>query len=272
MLTDSIRTPLPPYPNYTTHPVPLATSTTDDGVIVEHRVAPRTSGRNAGPCVAFLVTLATTFVLLWWRIPLSESSASHPTNHAWPSQTTKGLLAGAWLLLVISRWSVLYRKFQVRVPGHHPRASGPCSVHIRAHAGGRTSFGVEIRRNCRHTYRAAGASALSVMRCVRLGRRWADYDALQTEVCADGPESVTPLPGLGVQLATTRGFKMGAGAWPLSTSRQFVPLADVTTVVIHEGLRRWSVRYYLAVVRRKGPVVVVFDVSFFQLSEADGRM
>ncbi|KLT46339.1 hypothetical protein CC85DRAFT_239112, partial [Cutaneotrichosporon oleaginosum] len=69
------------------------------------------------------------------------------------------------------------------------------------------------------------------------------------------PESVTPLPGLGVQLATVRGFGVG----PKSTARQFVPLDDISTVVIHEGLRRWSVRYYLGVVRKRGNVVVAFD-------------
>jgi len=33
-------------------------------------------------------------------------------------------------------------------------------------------------------------------------------------------------------------------------------------VVINEGLRRWSVRYYLAVVRKRGEgVLVAFDVN-----------
>jgi hypothetical protein len=71
------------------------------------------------------------------------------------------------------------------------------------------------------------------------------------------PESVTPLPGLGVQLATVRGLGVG----PSSTARRFVPLDDISTVVIHEGLRRWSVRYYLGIVRKRGDVVVAFDVS-----------
>ncbi|BEJ15521.1 hypothetical protein CspHIS471_0501260 [Cutaneotrichosporon sp. HIS471] len=68
-------------------------------------------------------------------------------------------------------------------------------------------------------------------------------------------QSVTPLPGLGVQLATVRGFGLG----PKSTARRFVPLDDISTVIIHEGLRRWNVRYYLGVVRKRGNVVVAFD-------------
>ncbi|KAL1407491.1 hypothetical protein Q8F55_006924 [Vanrija albida] len=74
-------------------------------------------------------------------------------------------------------------------------------------------------------------------------------------------QSLTPLPALGLQLATTRGLSLPLlPPLPLSTTRRFVPLADVDTVVIHEGLVRFNVRFYLAVVRRGGrDVVVAFD-------------
>ncbi|GMK56029.1 hypothetical protein CspeluHIS016_0210850 [Cutaneotrichosporon spelunceum] len=68
-------------------------------------------------------------------------------------------------------------------------------------------------------------------------------------------QSVTPLAGLGIQLATARGFGVG----PKSTERKFVPLDDISTVIIHEGLRRWNVRYYLGVVKKRGDIVVAFD-------------
>lgn len=80
------------------------------------------------------------------------------------------------------------------------------------------------------------------------------------------PESITPLPSLGLQLSTTRGLSFPHPSSrlliPLSTSHTFVPLSEISTVVINEGLRRWSVRYYLAVVRKRGEgVLVAFDVN-----------
>lgn len=95
--------PLPSYPNYTTHPTPL--TTTSD--VVEHRVSPRPSTRNrVGPSVAFLVVLA---IVLWWREPSSDSPSSALASNHWPSISTV-LLVGA-VLLVVPRWSVLYREF-----------------------------------------------------------------------------------------------------------------------------------------------------------------
>ncbi|GFZ47240.1 hypothetical protein JCM24511_04983 [Saitozyma sp. JCM 24511] len=46
----------------------------------------------------------------------------------------------------------------------------------------------------------------------------------------------------------------------MSTSHTFIPLNNISTVIINEGLSRWNVRYYLAVViRRGGGVVVALD-------------
>jgi phosphatidylinositol glycan class H protein len=89
---------------------------------------------------------------------------------------------------------------------------------------------------------------------------------------ADLAESVVPLPDLGLQLSTTRGlslphpgrFSSAEHRWlvPLSKSHTFIPLPDISTVIINEGLRRWNVRYYLAVVKRRGGgVVVALNVS-----------
>lgn len=57
------------------------------------------------------------------------------------------------------------------------------------------------------------------------------------------PESVLVLPPYGVQLETHRGLP----SLPLFVSRKFIPLTEVQDVLINEGLRRWDVRYYLAV-------------------------
>ena len=49
---------------------------------------------------------------------------------------------------------------------------------------------------------------------------------------------------------------------PLSTSRTFIPLEDISTVIINEGLTRWNVRYYLGIVSKGGRGVdVAYDVS-----------
>lgn len=75
-------------------------------------------------------------------------------------------------------------------------------------------------------------------------------------------ESITPLPGLGIQLSTTRGVRSPffSVRIPISTSRIFVPLSDISTIIINEGLTCWSVKHYLAVVKRDGRgVVVAFD-------------
>ena len=57
------------------------------------------------------------------------------------------------------------------------------------------------------------------------------------------PESVLVLPSYGIQLETHRGLP----SLPFFVSRRFIPLTDGQDVLINEGLRRWDVRYYLAV-------------------------
>jgi len=56
-------------------------------------------------------------------------------------------------------------------------------------------------------------------------------------------ESVLVLPPYGIQLETHRGLP----SLPFFVSRRFIPLTEVQDVIINEGLRRWDVRYYLAV-------------------------
>jgi len=56
-------------------------------------------------------------------------------------------------------------------------------------------------------------------------------------------ESVLVLPPYGIQLETHRGLP----SLPFFVSRRFIPLTEVQDVLINEGLRRWDVRYYLAV-------------------------
>lgn len=82
-------------------------------------------------------------------------------------------------------------------------------------------------------------------------------------------ESVTVLPGLGVQVSVVsrRFFRQ-------QRRTRFVPLRDVETVIINEGLSKWNVHYYLGVVTGKGQpkegkddghIVVAFEVSLPQL-------
>lgn len=75
------------------------------------------------------------------------------------------------------------------------------------------------------------------------------------------PESVLVLPPYGVQLETHRGLP----SLPLFVSRRFIPLTEVQDVLINEGLRRWDVRYYLAVLYspRQGEqrLVVAYEVE-----------
>lgn len=79
-------------------------------------------------------------------------------------------------------------------------------------------------------------------------------------------------PKLGVQLETTRGISLTlpflacSNAYhiqvPLSTSKVFIPLEQISTIVVHEGLRRWRVEYYLAVIKGSGAGISVgFEVS-----------
>lgn len=82
---------------------------------------------------------------------------------------------------------------------------------------------------------------------------------------AEQLESVTALPGLGLQLSTTTTCHPPLLARPLfslSSSKTFIPLSDISSVVIHEGLTRLSVRYYLAIIKRNGhSIQVAFPVS-----------
>jgi phosphatidylinositol glycan class H protein len=60
-------------------------------------------------------------------------------------------------------------------------------------------------------------------------------------------ESLLVFPTLGIQLETHRGHPL----FPtLSTTHHFIPLSALEDVVLHEGFRRWDVRYYLAALKR----------------------
>ncbi|KAJ7156092.1 hypothetical protein C8R43DRAFT_1125981 [Mycena crocata] len=59
-------------------------------------------------------------------------------------------------------------------------------------------------------------------------------------------ESVLVIPPHGIQLETHRGLPWFA---PLFVTRRFIPLAALQDFVIHEGLRKWNIRYFLAAIR-----------------------
>jgi hypothetical protein len=71
------------------------------------------------------------------------------------------------------------------------------------------------------------------------------------------------LSALGIQLQTTRGISLSLShktpsiRIPLFTSSTFIPLEEISTIVIHEGLRGWRVEYYVAVIKRSGAGIVV---------------
>ncbi|KIO04160.1 hypothetical protein M404DRAFT_998944 [Pisolithus tinctorius Marx 270] len=72
-------------------------------------------------------------------------------------------------------------------------------------------------------------------------------------------ESVLVFPTLGIQLETHRGHPwLGS----LSVSRQFIHVSCLEDFVIHEGLRRWNVRYFLAAIKRSSNSPVSFCVAF----------
>ena len=86
------------------------------------------------------------------------------------------------------------------------------------------------------------------------------------------------IPKLGVQLETTRGialslpFLASSNTYriqiPLTTSRGFIPLERISTIAIHEGLRRWRVEYYLAIIKRSGSGISVgFSVGLSKNQE-----
>jgi len=57
-------------------------------------------------------------------------------------------------------------------------------------------------------------------------------------------ESVVVYPPNGIQFETHRGLS----CLPLFSSRRFIPNIFIRDVIINEGLRRWSVSYYLALI------------------------
>jgi hypothetical protein len=75
------------------------------------------------------------------------------------------------------------------------------------------------------------------------------------------------IPKLGVQLETTRGIALSLPFLgssntyriqiPLSTSKGFIPQEQISTIVVHEGLRRWRVECYLAIIKRSGSGISV---------------
>jgi len=71
-------------------------------------------------------------------------------------------------------------------------------------------------------------------------------------------ESVVILHSLGLQLETQRGLPLV----PLFTSRRFIPLTSLRDFVINEGLRGWSVHYFLAVMQQSPNGNVTIDVPF----------
>jgi len=62
-------------------------------------------------------------------------------------------------------------------------------------------------------------------------------------------ESVVVVAPHGIQLETHRGFPPST---VLSVSRRFIPASSLNDFVINEGLRRWSVRYYLVAIQKIG--------------------
>lgn len=76
-----------------------------------------------------------------------------------------------------------------------------------------------------------------------------------TDLCT---ESVVVIPPHGVQLETHRGlFNV-----TLFIQRRFIPRAVLRDVVVHEGLRLWNVRYFLAFVKRDKNGSSIIDIAF----------
>jgi len=72
-------------------------------------------------------------------------------------------------------------------------------------------------------------------------------------------ESVLVFPTLGIQLETHRGHP---SMEPLVVSRRFIHVSSLEDFVIHEGFRRWNVRYYLAAIKRSNQGVISIQVAF----------
>ncbi|KAI6104377.1 hypothetical protein F5141DRAFT_188233 [Pisolithus sp. B1] len=72
-------------------------------------------------------------------------------------------------------------------------------------------------------------------------------------------ESVLVFPTLGIQLESHRGHpSLGS----LFVSRRFIHVSCLEDFVIHEGLRRWNVRYFLAAIKRSNNGSISFHVAF----------
>jgi phosphatidylinositol glycan class H protein len=70
---------------------------------------------------------------------------------------------------------------------------------------------------------------------------------------------VLVFPPHGIQLETHRGYPL---LKPLFVSRRFIHASHLEDFIINEGLRRWNVRYYLAVVHRGSTDMIAMDVAF----------
>jgi hypothetical protein len=77
-------------------------------------------------------------------------------------------------------------------------------------------------------------------------------------------ESVLALPGLGIQLTCSHGFIPPSiirslhpgipGHVGVHVQTTFIPVSamrDASAVILHEGIRRWSIVYYLGVIATK---------------------
>ncbi|TEB31281.1 hypothetical protein FA13DRAFT_1732737 [Coprinellus micaceus] len=71
-------------------------------------------------------------------------------------------------------------------------------------------------------------------------------------------ECVVVFPQHGIQLETHKGFK----GLVLSSSRKFIPFANLDDVVINEALYGWNVRYYIVALTRAGNGETVLKVAF----------
>lgn len=72
-------------------------------------------------------------------------------------------------------------------------------------------------------------------------------------------ESVLVFPTLGIQLETHRGHP---SLEPFFVSRRFIHSSCLDDCVIHEGLRRWNVRYFLAAFKRSSSGAISIHVAF----------
>jgi phosphatidylinositol glycan class H protein len=79
-------------------------------------------------------------------------------------------------------------------------------------------------------------------------------------IWTDAPptESILVLPSYGIQFETHRGLP----SLPFFVSRRFIPLTEVQDVLINEGLRRWDVRYYLAILYSPRPGGQRLEVAY----------